>query len=766
MKLKRRIFSILLTVAFVAGLILIPAVPAMAADGSGTCTVTPTEVTAGSTGNTLTFTFTAEEAMDTGEITITAPALWSEPQGTGGTAGYTTATSTGEIGTPTFADSTVTVPITTLANEGTITVVYGDGGGDSGATAQQTAETATFVTKSKPAAAGTLTELTAGSPTVTVNPDAATQLVFTTQPADSVSGIALTTQPVVEAQDQYDNKDTSYVADVVAATDDLGTLTGTTTKAAVAGVAEFTDLIYTATADTETFQIDVTSGALTPATSSDVVCDVLATQLVFTVQPTAGDNSGALLGTQPIVTAKDAGNLVDTDFTETVAITADVGTLSGDADVAAVSGVAEFTDLVHTASADNEVTTLTADDEAAAPDLPTVDADTFTTLVIATKLVFTTQPTAGANSGALLGTQPIVAAQDADDTVDTDFTETVTITADVGALSGDVDIAAVDGVATFTDLVHTASADNEVTTLTANDEAAVDTDLPAVNANTFTTLVIATKLVIVTQPDGAVSGVALVLQPVINAVDADGTRDADWVTACAVAKESGTGTVAGGPVSPMVAGVATFTDVKVTETPVTHDSYTLRFTSTGLTDVVSDAFKVFDKAIDLNDNAWTLISTDDYIISSGDDTSAFEGSVSLKYKYTGSSYTSATVADIEPVEALYVKTTSDDGLVGLNYSTAASPGASIKDLLAGWNLISSATSTDAGIVLSPLHYVQIGEQEGTGLATLVSQGSYNLTTIDWYIDATTWANVTGTMDPFDGYWVYMNAAKSFGVLPQ
>jgi len=177
-----------------------------------------------------------------------------------------------------------------------------------------------------------------------------------------------------------------------------------------------------------------------------------------------------------------------------------------------------------------------------------------------------------------------------------------------------------------------------------------------------------------------------------------------------------------------------------------------------LTDVVSDAFKVFNKVLDLNDNAWTLISTDNYVISSSDNTSVFEGSVSLKYKFTGSSYLSATVADIKPVDALYVKTTDNDGWVGLNYSTTASPGASIKNLVAGWNLISSANITTADI--------EVGEQQGVGLATLVSQGTYNINTADWYVDATTWANVTGTMNPFDGYWVYMNAAKSFGVIPQ
>ena len=71
-----------------------------AADGSGTCTVStvPTYIYEDTTGNQLTFTFTAAESMNSGAINITAPSGWSAPQGTSGTAGYTTATSTGTLG--------------------------------------------------------------------------------------------------------------------------------------------------------------------------------------------------------------------------------------------------------------------------------------------------------------------------------------------------------------------------------------------------------------------------------------------------------------------------------------------------------------------------------------------------------------------------------------------------------------------------------------------------------------------------------------------
>lgn len=68
-----------------------------AIDGSGTNSVSPTTAAAGSTGNTLTFTYTAAETMDSGGITIAAPSGWTAPQSVNGTAGYTTVASTGMI---------------------------------------------------------------------------------------------------------------------------------------------------------------------------------------------------------------------------------------------------------------------------------------------------------------------------------------------------------------------------------------------------------------------------------------------------------------------------------------------------------------------------------------------------------------------------------------------------------------------------------------------------------------------------------------------
>ncbi len=68
---------------------------AVDADGSGANTVNPTTGTISASGQTYTFSFDPSETMDSGGITITVPAGWSAPQGTAGTAGYTTATGNG-----------------------------------------------------------------------------------------------------------------------------------------------------------------------------------------------------------------------------------------------------------------------------------------------------------------------------------------------------------------------------------------------------------------------------------------------------------------------------------------------------------------------------------------------------------------------------------------------------------------------------------------------------------------------------------------------
>src|SRR5438128_516919 len=83
-----------------------------AADGDGTMTVSPTSVTAGSTGNTLTFTFTGPNAKTfntSSSVTVLVPADWTAPQTTAsGNPGFVSAVknpsgSGGSVGTVTVS---------------------------------------------------------------------------------------------------------------------------------------------------------------------------------------------------------------------------------------------------------------------------------------------------------------------------------------------------------------------------------------------------------------------------------------------------------------------------------------------------------------------------------------------------------------------------------------------------------------------------------------------------------------------------------------
>ena len=142
-----------------------PSITVYAANGTGTMTVLPANAGNGSTGNTLTFTYTAAAGgMSGGDVTVVAPAGWSAPSTTGTDPGYTTA-STGAVSA---AGQTITVSGVTLAGGATVTVVYGStAGGGPGATAGTTAGASSFQTQQRSTAAGVLTNIVA-SPSVNV----------------------------------------------------------------------------------------------------------------------------------------------------------------------------------------------------------------------------------------------------------------------------------------------------------------------------------------------------------------------------------------------------------------------------------------------------------------------------------------------------------------------------------------------------------------------------------------------------------------------
>jgi hypothetical protein len=133
-------------------------------DVTGTMTVSPTHAVVSSTGNTLTFTYTAAVNISAGELTVAIPAGWSAPSTIASAPGATTST----CGTVGLAGSTVKVTGVNVSSGATCTVTYGSKAGGPGAAAPSSGGTNTFTTQEKSSAGGTLATLGTGSPKVSV----------------------------------------------------------------------------------------------------------------------------------------------------------------------------------------------------------------------------------------------------------------------------------------------------------------------------------------------------------------------------------------------------------------------------------------------------------------------------------------------------------------------------------------------------------------------------------------------------------------------
>ena len=191
-------------------------------------------------------------------------------------------------------------------------------------------------------------------------------------------------------------------------------------------------------------------GVTTAATNgTGTLTTVAATKLAYATAP-AGSASGAAFTTQPVVSALDAANNLDLDFTETITLsTSGGGSFSGDVDIAATAGVATFAGVAYIASADKESFTVSADDEATGGDLAAITSGSLSSEVTATRLLFQVQPTPrSAYSGDTVTFAPAltVAAVDSAGVVDSDYTASVTISETGGAgsvvfaFAGDTDV--------------------------------------------------------------------------------------------------------------------------------------------------------------------------------------------------------------------------------------------------------------------------------------------------------------------------------------
>src|SRR5205823_957013 len=297
-------------------------------------------------------------------------------------------------------------------------------------------------------------------------PGTATQLAFTVQPSTTVAGVAISPAVQVTALDAAGNPVPSFTGSVTVA---LGTnpggstLGGTTTLAAVNGVASFATLTLDKTGTG--YALTATATGLNPATSSAFsITPGAATQLVFGTQPSTTVANRQITPAVK-VQALDAFGNVATGFTGAVAIALGSNpggsTLSGTTPVAAVSGVATFFVSLNKAGTGY---TLAASAGGFAP----VTSTPFDIIPgTATQLAFTVQPSNTVAGAAISPAVQVTALDPAGDPVPS-FTGSVTVALGSNpggsTLSGTTPVAAVGGVATFSVSLNKAGTGYTLTT--------------------------------------------------------------------------------------------------------------------------------------------------------------------------------------------------------------------------------------------------------------------------------------------------------------
>src|SRR5438132_611587 len=484
------------------------------------------------------------------------------------------------------------------AFSGSVTVALGanPGGGTLAGTATVTAAggVATFsgLSVNKAGSGYTLTATAAGLRTSTSTPftitvGALAQLVFTVQPTNVVAGATISPALQVTGQDAQGNTVTAFSGNVTVAIGSNpggGTLGGTTTVAAVSGVATFPGLSINKVGSAYT----LTAGAagLTQTSAAFNVTAGAATQLAFTVPPTT-TIAGAAITPAVQVTAQDAEGNTATAFggSVTVAIGTNPGggTLSGTTSSSAVNGVATFTGLNINRAGVGYTLTVSATGLGTAPS-PAFNV----TAGAATQLVFTVEPGATV-AGAAIAPPVQVTAQDALGNTDPSFTGQVTVALGAnpgnGALPGTTTVAAVAGVTSFPGLSIDRAAAGYTLTAGATGLTVVTSAVFIVSAG------VASHLAFTVEPSNTTSGAPITPPVQLTALDALGNAAQSFTgnVTVALGANPGSAILAGTTTVAAASGVATFTGLSLVKTGT---GYTLTAAAGGLTGATSNAFNV------------------------------------------------------------------------------------------------------------------------------------------------------------------------------
>ena len=419
---------------------------------------------------------------------------------------------------------------------------------------------------------------------------AASRLFFTTQPVTTTDAAPIAPAVRVTARDAFGNVATGFAGNVtiaIASNPAGGTLSGSTTLAATAGIATFLDLSINNVGSG--YRLSASATGLQPDTSAafDIVTST-ADKLVCTVQPT-NTTAGSSIAPAIQVTARDASNQVVTSFTNSVTLAIGTnpggGVLSGTATVSAVSGVASFANLSIDKSGSGYTLTATA------TGLQSAICGPFdVTGGTASQLAFTVQPTNVAAT-ATITPQVEVTARDALGNVAAGFTGTVTIAIANnpagGVLSGTAAVAAVAGVAAFPNL----SIDKAGLAYSLSASATGPTG--TTSGSFDVTAGAASHVVFTVQPSAAAAGAAITPAVQITAKDGSGNIVTTFNGDVTLSITAGSGTagamLSGTRTVTASSGIANFTDLHIDKAGT---GYTLSATAVGLAGATSGSFIV------------------------------------------------------------------------------------------------------------------------------------------------------------------------------
>src|SRR5690349_12838896 len=429
---------------------------------------------------------------------------------------------------------------------------------------------------------------TATSSSFNITAGTVNQLAFGTQPTTTIAGHQIAPAVKVRAVDGLGNLVPGFTGNVTVALGSNpggGVLSGTTTVAAVGGIATFLDLSVSRVGSGYTLTAAAAGFAPVTSTAFDITPGT-ATQLVFTVQPSSAVAGTAISPAVQLSALDAAGNLAPTFVGNvTVALGNNPGgsTLGGTTTVTAAGGVATFSTLTLDKTSNGYWLTATA------TGLSTATSNSFNiTAGNPTLLVFGTEPGTTV-AGRQITPAVKVRALDALGNLVPGFTGNVSIALGNNpggaTLSGTTPVAAVGGVATFGDLILNKTGTGYTLVGSASGFTPVTSTAFDIVPGT------ATQLVFTVQPSNTVAGAAI--SPAVQVTALDGANNLvptfTGNVTISLGSNPGGSTLGGTTTVAAAGGVAIFGNLTLDKT---SNGYWLTATTAGLSTATSNSFNV------------------------------------------------------------------------------------------------------------------------------------------------------------------------------